>query len=128
MILRHTITRRNVDGCGCIVVGLFSMKDNKIEEKLHTAQTIVESQGGTILCTVVQRRGVSRSRKAGGAKKLSSPLSSVTWIGKGKAEELCELAHRHSADIIIFLNDLSTKQRENWAQLTNCRILTCVII
>ena len=103
------------------------MKEKNIEEKFNTVKAIVEGQGGTVLCTLAQRRGVSRSRKPGGVKKLSSPLSPVTFINKGKAEELSKLAREHSVDVIIFLNDLSTKQCKNWIELTNCQILTCIV-
>ena len=100
--MTNKITSKDVSGRNCILVGLFSMKEKNIQDKFYTARSIVESHGGTIVGTLVQRRGISRSRKPGGVNKLNSPLSSLTFIGKGKAEELCILAKEQSVDVIIF--------------------------
>lgn len=45
------------------------------------------------------------------------------YIGKGKAEELRDLASSHNADMIIFDNDLSPAQMRNLETITNKRIL-----
>ena len=45
------------------------------------------------------------------------------YIGKGKAEELRGLAEKHSADLIVFDNDLSPGQMRNLEELTEMRIL-----
>ena len=45
------------------------------------------------------------------------------YIGKGKAEELRDLASSRNADMIIFDNDLSPAQMRNLETLTNKRIL-----
>ncbi len=45
------------------------------------------------------------------------------FIGKGKAEELRDLANRYEADMIIFDNDLSPAQMRNLEKLTEKRIL-----
>lgn len=45
------------------------------------------------------------------------------YIGKGKAEELRDLASSRNADMIIFDNDLSPAQMRNLETITNKRIL-----
>jgi len=50
-------------------------------------------------------------------------IDSTYYIGKGKAGELRELAHKHCADLILFDNDLSPAQMRNLEELTEMRIL-----
>ena len=46
---------------------------------------------GLIVGVLIQRRGISRSKTQGGAKKLEQPLDSTTYISKGKANLLKKL-------------------------------------
>ncbi len=50
-------------------------------------------------------------------------VDAAYYIGKGKAQELKELAERSGADMIIFDNDLSPAQMRNLEKLTEMRIL-----
>ncbi len=50
-------------------------------------------------------------------------VDAAYYIGKGKAQELKELAERSGADMIIFDNDLSPAQMRNLEELTEMRIL-----
>lgn len=45
------------------------------------------------------------------------------YIGKGKVEELHQLAQSTDADVIIFDNDLSPAQIRNLEQVTKCKVL-----
>ena len=50
-------------------------------------------------------------------------IDSAQYIGKGKAEEIKELAEEHQADMIVFDNDLSPAQMRNLENTIKCRIL-----
>jgi GTPase len=50
-------------------------------------------------------------------------IDTTFFVGKGKAEELSDLAKRCEADMIIFDNDLSPAQMRNLEKLTDKRIL-----
>jgi GTP-binding protein HflX len=50
-------------------------------------------------------------------------IDTTYYVGKGKAEELKDLAIRCEADMIIFDNDLSPAQMRNLEKLTDKRIL-----
>ncbi len=50
-------------------------------------------------------------------------IDSAQYIGKGKAEEIKELAGQHQADMIVFDNDLSPAQMRNLENTIKCRIL-----
>jgi len=50
-------------------------------------------------------------------------IDSAQYIGKGKAEEIKELAEQHQADMIVFDNDLSPAQMRNLENTIKCRIL-----
>jgi hypothetical protein len=74
----------------------------------------VEQAGGVIVGTLIQRRGVSRTRKPGGVACLNSPMHARTWIGKGKVIELAELSRTTHTNVIIFCNILSDSQKAIW--------------
>ena len=46
-----------------------------------------------------------------------------TYLGKGKVDEVKLLADTHSADVVIFDNDLSPGQTRNLEQATGCKVL-----
>ena len=47
----------------CLISGLFSMKDQKIDEKLAQITSEIENLGGKVVGRLFQRRGVSRAKK-----------------------------------------------------------------
>jgi GTP-binding protein HflX len=59
---------------------------------------------------------------AGLTQKRQSP-SPGTYLGKGKLEELQELAAASDADVILFDNDLSPAQVRNLEKATNIKVL-----
>lgn len=74
--------------------------------------------GGTLVGPVPQRRGVSRSKRPGGARRLEHPLSPRTLLGAGKARELAALRRETGADLVLFWNPLTGPQRETLEALT----------
>ncbi|MDT7960335.1 MAG: GTPase HflX, partial [Armatimonadota bacterium] len=52
------------------------------------------------------------------------PLPDVaTYIGKGKAEALFQLAREHEADVILFDVELNPVQQRNLEQITQTRVI-----
>ena len=45
------------------------------------------------------------------------------FVGRGKAEEIKQLAHTHDADVVIFDHALSPAQERNLEKLLECRVL-----
>jgi len=62
---------------------------------------LADTAGARVLGSLVQRRG---------------PIHPATFIGKGKLEELAELARDRDADLVIFNDDLSAPQIRNLEQ------------
>ena len=104
-----------------IISGLVSAKV-KLDEFLPPVREQVKGLHGQIVGELIQRRGVSRSKKPGGSKMLDLPLSSRTYISSGKVDELKELSHELKADLIVFINDLTAKQMETLENLTGLKI------
>lgn len=50
-------------------------------------------------------------------------ISTVTYIGKGKAEQLGERVKRFKADVVIFGNDLSPRQIRELEEITKVKVL-----
>lgn len=54
----------------CVIVGLFSMKDENIELKINSVRRLIELNNGIVIGNLIQRRGVSRAKKVGECKIL----------------------------------------------------------
>jgi hypothetical protein len=113
---------KDLRGKRIIISGLISSKVN-IDEYLTPVRHEIESNAGQIVAELIQRRGVSRSKKPGGSSKLDLPLSSRTYISSGKVEELKELSVKVDADLIIFTNQLTSSQMRNIEALIGLEIL-----
>jgi hypothetical protein len=79
-------------GKRAIVAGLLPPRVDAASEMAHLA-SCVRHLGATVVGTLVQRRGASRTRRPGGARAahLGRPLQHSTYIGSGKVRELQEL-------------------------------------
>ena len=75
----------------------------------------VEAAGGVLVAQVLQRRGVSRSRGPGGARRMrmKTPLNPATWLGTGKVEELATRVAEVRAEVVLVAHPLSEAQRRN---------------
>ena len=112
-----------INGKRVIISGLVSSKLN-LEDHLISIRDRIINQGGEIIGELVQRRGVSRSKKPGGSKMLDLPLSTRTYISTGKVEELKELSKNINADIVVFINNLNDSQIQNIESLTETKVIT----
>lgn len=102
----------DITGKRVILSGLVSSKTD-LDNHLVFIRNKVAKWGGIVVGEMFQRRGVSRSKRPGGSKKLDKPLSPGTYIGPGKVKELKELAENKKCDIILFINELTPHQKEN---------------
>ncbi|MCP4104612.1 MAG: hypothetical protein GY749_03595 [Desulfobacteraceae bacterium] len=50
----------------CIIAGFFSAKEKDFQLKIDLVNEKVKTLGGFIIDTIIQRRGVSRSKTPGG--------------------------------------------------------------
>jgi len=112
-----------VKGKKCIIAGLFSAKEENIENFFSEAVKIILENGGEVVGRVIQRRGVSRANKPGGSKSMDSPMSAATFMGRGKADELKDLVNAEGAELVVFLNKLSGTQKRNLSELIRCNIV-----
>lgn len=119
------ITESNIKGKKVVLAGLFSSKDKEIDIKLDSLEEIVTDLGGCIVERVIQRRGVSRSKKPGGSKNTDAPLNSATYLGQGKIEEIANIVKKQNIDIVVFSNSLSPTQSERVKNIIKCNVL-CV--
>ena len=69
-----------------------------LERSLDELALLADTAGATVVDVLVQRRGT---------------IHPATFLGKGKVEELKELAERKDAEVVIFDDDLSPAQVKN---------------
>jgi hypothetical protein len=112
-----------IRGKRIIISGLISSKVS-LDEYLAPIRKEIENFNGQIVGELIQRRGISRSKKPGGSNKLDLPLSSRTYISSGKIEELKKLSNSVNADLVIFINNLTVNQIENIENLIELRVKT----
>lgn len=118
-----TIEMNQIKGKRIIISGLISSKVN-LDEYLTPIRKEIQNFNGQIVGELIQRRGISRSAKPGGSRKLDLPLNSRTYISSGKIEELKELSKAVHAELIIFINNLTISQVENIQNLIGFRVKT----
>jgi len=105
-----------------IIAGLFSAREPDAPSALSALAQRIETHGGVVVGQILQRRGVSRDNRPGGSKRMDQPLSGATLLGKGKAEELAELCKATAADLVVFHNELSDRQRRNLEKMCNAQV------
>jgi 50S ribosomal subunit-associated GTPase HflX len=112
-------TTPQLDNKSVLIAALVSAKIPDPDHLVADATTAVQSRGGTVVGTLVQRRGVSR----GGVRSMESPLSSALVFGTGKAQELAELRTATQADVVVVCRVLTLAQRERLEALVGCPVL-----
>jgi len=83
----------------------------------------VEAAGASVVGTVIQRRGVSRSPRPGGAQKLRVAISAATYMGSGKVKELAELVRKVEAAAVVFCNRLSPAQLRRVGKIVDVPVI-----
>lgn len=92
----------------CILARLIGPNDTFTDNPLDEMTGLADSAGTDVLGGVVQRREAPDPK---------------TFLGKGKVEELRQLVEMHSADVVIFDNDLSPSQTRNLEKTLNVKVL-----
>lgn len=95
-----------------VLVGLnadcFKPEDTATYETLDELEALLETAGGTCVAKVLQNR------------HTPDPHS---FIGEGKAQEICTLLENSGANLVIFDNDLSPSQIRALEELTGVTVL-----
>jgi len=75
---------------------------------------------------IEELKGLAETAQYNPIARISQNLSAVnpkTFIGKGKVEEVAEVVNHHSADIVIFDDNLSPAQNKNLENIFKCRVI-----
>ncbi len=103
---------RHPAGEKAILAGLdaacFTKEETASETSLAELQALLETAGGECVGAVLQSRATP------------DPHS---FVGQGKAEEICELVKQTGAKLVIFDNDLSPSQIRALEELTHVSVL-----
>ena len=91
-----------------ILARLVAPNDAFADNPLDEMTGLAESAGTQVLGGVVQRREAPDPK---------------TFLGKGKVDELRQLVEMHSADVVIFDNDLSPSQTRNLEKVVETKVL-----
>ena len=95
-----------------VLVGLnadcFRPEETATYETLDELEALLETAGGTCVAKVLQNR------------HTPDPHS---FVGEGKAEEICRILENTSANMVIFDNDLSPSQIRALEQITGATVL-----
>ncbi len=83
-----------------VIVGVFgpSVADVEIDESLDELTALVDTAGADVIARVVQRRDA---------------LDPATFVGRGKADEIREVAEAVDADTVVFDDELTPAQQRN---------------
>src|SRR5262245_52192393 len=103
MSSRHPVSTASVlAGKRVVVAGLLPPRADA-EGEMGKLASRVRELGATVVGTLIQRRGVSRTGRPGGARAahLARPLQHSTYIGPGKVRELQSLCAGSGADIVV---------------------------
>jgi len=93
-----------------ILVGLYGIQTHRIkaEEYIDELEMLLTTAGGVCVEKVLQNR--------------DKPDPS-TYVGRGKLEELNQLAGNYNADLLVFDDDLSPTQARNIEKATKAKVL-----
>jgi hypothetical protein len=87
----------------------------------------VTAQGGRVVGRFVQRRGISGGKKGrapGGRANMDRPYSSRTLMSTGKVREMADSRKKAQAKVIVFFNELSSRQRDVLPEIIGCPVLS----
>ncbi len=98
-----------------IVVGLQmpGTTDAEIRASLDELEALLDTAGAEVVDRVVQKRDAP---------------AAATWIGRGKAEELGDLARTLQADAVVFDDDLAPAQQRNLEEVIRQKVLDRTIV
>ncbi len=91
-----------------ILVGHAQREREHIERSLEELALLADTAGAVVADKLVQRRGT---------------IHPATFLGKGKVEELRQLAEMRDAELVIFDDDLSPAQVKNLEKLLGRKVI-----
>ncbi len=91
-----------------ILAGVVLPSRGNPSEPLEELEGLAATAGARVVGRLTQRRELP---------------DKTAYLGKGKVEELCQLAEATDADVVIFDNDLSPAQTRNLEQATKIKVL-----
>ena len=107
---RHTVYTREDFKERVLTVTLQrpEQSDDTIRSSLEELQRLIETLGGKVVETCVQKR---------------TKPSPATFIGRGKAEELKKSVKEHRCTLVAFDDELTGGQQRNLEKLMDCRVV-----
>jgi GTP-binding protein HflX len=102
------INQNIIDKAILVAVKTRDISKQRVEEHLHELEMLANTAGAETILKIIQDR---------------DRFDSAFFIGKGKAEEIAELAELNEVTIIIFDEDLNPTQVRNLEKLINKKIL-----
>ena len=100
--------RNRVANEAALLVGVVLADDQARTEPLEELRGLADTAGATVVGELVQRR-----EKPDG----------TTYLGKGKAEELRDLANAANADLVLFDNDLTPGQTRSLEKIVSRKVV-----
>ncbi len=108
-------------GLRVVVCALVSARVEAPEALLDAMARELERAGAVVVGRMLQRRGVSRSRRPGGAAKMDQPMGRGLFSG-GKVDELAALMRASEASLLIVHNAITSGQRRVLTAATGCDV------
>lgn len=107
-----------------MVAALLSARIPDPDLILADMETAMRVAGGEVVARLLQRRGVSRSKRADGTGRMEQPLTQRTLFGSGKTEELKSLMESTGAEVLLIYNSITSGQRKALAMLAGCQVFS----
>jgi len=108
-------------GVRVVVCALVSARVEAPEALFDAMTRELERAGAVVVGRMLQRRGVSRSRRPGGAAKMDQPMGRGLF-SDGKVIELAALVRASEAALLVVHNAITSGQRRVLAAATGCDV------
>lgn len=105
-----------------VVCALLSARIKNPDKIMQEMEAFIVGRGDEVVGTLLQRRGVSRSKTKGGSNRMDMPLTQRTLFGPGKTQELAALAQSVEASHLLIFNSITGGQRHALAELTGTEV------
>ncbi len=113
-------TRSSTETQPVVIVGLYGSRDPDSPDRcLDELESLVEAAGGRVAHRAFQRAPFVCE----GTGRADRPASPGTFIGRGKAETVAELARASAARQVIVDNELSPAQIRELEKVTGCQVI-----
>lgn len=110
----------DIAGMRVAIAGVIPLSTTS-EAVIASLQPLIEAKGGFVRGSILQRSGVSRSARSGGAAaaRSAAALNPATYLGAGKARELARLCKAQKVQVVFFINPLTSAQRRRLEALSD---------